>query len=117
VLDVALRELGSLQGGVGGGETGQRIGVVHLQEQLVGLYLLADIDVDLLDRASDLRVRLEVGGGLDGSVGGGGLDEVSVGDLGDIDSNALAREGADRKTGKDEHDGHRSPDDIRRCAT
>ncbi len=102
MLDVAFGEFGGLQGGVGGGETCQRICVVHLEKELVGPYLLADIDVDLLDLSSDLGVGLEVVDRLDVAVGGGGLDEISVGYLGDVDGDVLAGEGADGKHRKDE---------------
>lgn len=46
-FDVADRELGRAQSGVGGGKPRQRVRIVHLQQQLARMDLVADIDVDI----------------------------------------------------------------------
>ena len=102
--DVAEGELGGFEGGLGGGETGLGVGVVHLEEELAGLYLVADADVDLLDDSGGLGVGLEVVDGLYVAVGGGQLDEVLIADFGGADVDTLAGQVMDGDHHQDEGD-------------
>ena len=95
---------------------GQRVCVVHLQQQLPGLDLVADIDIDVLHLPAACAWA-EVVHRLDLAVGGEGLDEVLISDLGSADADPLAGERADRiNDGKDDEEEGHSPNYIVCCA-
>ena len=116
MLDVAGGKFGCAQRGVGGGKPRQLVRVVHLQQQLSGMDLVAHIDVDLLDLARDLRMGLVIGHRLYLAICTGGLVQVLIADLVGTDADALACEHANRiDRHKDDNEGC-PPDYKRRCA-
>jgi hypothetical protein len=114
VFDVAGRKLGGAQRGVGGGQPRQRVRIVHLQQQLASLDLVAHIDVDLLHLARNLRMGLEVVQRLDLAGGPGGLYQVLIDGLGRAYADPLARERVNRiNRRKDDDEG--CPPDCKRA--
>jgi hypothetical protein len=71
-----------LQGGLSMGQIGEGVLVVHPEQQLAGLDLVPDVDVDILHLAGGLGVNLKVVDGFNLSGGGKLLGQIGVGDLG-----------------------------------
>jgi hypothetical protein len=77
-------------------QIGEHVLVVHLQEQLAGLDLVAYVDVDVLDLARGLRIDLEVVRRLDFAIGGEGLYQILIGNFGRRDADAFTAKRAQR---------------------
>ena len=98
------------------GEAGQSVLIVHFEQKLACLDLLAEINVDVLDLACGLRMGLKVVRQLDFAVGRNGLYEILIRDLGGADAYFLAGERTNSVNCQDDKEEGCSPNYVVCCA-